>query len=81
MLKSNERQIMQHVAENGPCSCVSIAKALGMNREHVYRFLYKARCYDGGKHWIDNIKQDPLTNNGPGEYVITDFGKQELATT
>lgn len=80
MLKPNERQIMQHVAENGPCSCVNIAKALGMNREHVYRFLYKARCYDGGKHWIDNIKPDQWSPK-PGAYIITDLGKQELATT
>ncbi len=92
-MRPHEQQILQYVVENGPCSCKGIAEALGMDRQIVYRFLYKANCNVsmGGrlmnKGWIDNIKPIPsvlddsysAAISAPGQYVATQAGRDELA--
>ena len=73
--------VLNYVAANGPCSCIEIMRSTGLERKEVYPFLYKARCYGGGKGWIDNVKTIlPKSLTAPGEYTITVKGLAELAT-
>lgn len=74
-MRAHEVVILRHVAAHGPISCADIAKDTGLDREVVYRFLYKARCYDTGKHWINNPKNG---TDGPGAYQITAAGLTAL---
>lgn len=79
--------VLRLVAQRGPISCIEIMNDLGLERRSVYPFLYKCRCYGGGKGWIDNVKPVPeIINddysraiNAPGQYVITQEGREELA--
>lgn len=81
-----KQQILQYLANHGPCSCHTLALALNLDRQRVYRFLYRARCYGGGKGWVDNVKPIPsVTDPGysaalmaPGQYTITPAGLDEL---
>lgn len=81
MLRPRDRQILEFVAQHGPCSCITIATSTGLDRE------IKARCYSGGKGWIENRKPqlppmgDPnycAACNAPGQYTITPAGQAVL---
>jgi hypothetical protein len=83
-MRPHARRILQYVAAFGPVSCNAIAVALGMNRQAVYRFLYKA-IYSNG--WVDNIKPIPAVGDpnytaanfiAPGQYVVTAKGQNAL---
>lgn len=86
-LQPHQLMILRHVADNGPISCIQIMNDLRLERKLVYPFLYKCRCYDGGKGWIDNAKVMPDVIDetysracaAPGEYTITQEGREELA--
>lgn len=86
-MNANQIRILRHVAAHGPLGCKQIMDALDLSRPIVYGFLYRSRCYEGGKGWIDNRKELPsigdpefgTTFNRPGEYAITEAGRKELA--